>query len=427
MCAKMVKTPNMDDCNELKNSVKEVEAGVTKTLVSDLLASCIENAVHIGSRKENGCDARRCAATEDMQKDCCAESCADKKRMGEDNVDFDWMSLDKQDAGGKFWANAELVEKVLLPCLDTESTKNLAKAHGFTLKILGKEFAWDKLVNRAFPLDVESGIVRDNVSLAVFLSEIVSMAKSSKLPRQDTNWGEMELALLHALCKIYANTDEHSGIYVNCSCLKVHHVSFMGFLILEKVEAKLESAEQKVLKVVSHRLLEEPLLHALCARVLRQDARVEEFFLAHVCCNNKKSAKSWAVLVNETNNILDPECDCTGVYKWWVYWQMSVTIKGDIGAEGWAAVRSIAERISAAGVTNIFVDSGRIEMAQGSRGDMEAIWKVAALWTVDRDSGRGQWTVDGGQGRGQWSGKSEQESQEELRMFLDDLSFVNSV
>ena len=50
-----------------------------------------------------------------------------------------------------------------------------------------------------------------------------------------------------------------------------------------------------------------------------------------------------------------------------------------------------------------------------------------ALWTVDRDSGRGQWTVDGGQGRGQWSGKSEQESQEELRMFLDDLSFVNSV
>ena len=78
---------------------------------------------------------------------------------------------------------------MLLPYLDAESTKNLAKAHGLTLKILGKAFAWDKLVNRAFPLDVESGIVRDDVSLAGFLSEIVSMAKSSKLPRQDINWG----------------------------------------------------------------------------------------------------------------------------------------------------------------------------------------------------------------------------------------------
>ena len=49
----------MDDCNELKKSVAEVEAGVTKTLATDLLASCIENAVRISSRKEDGCDARK--------------------------------------------------------------------------------------------------------------------------------------------------------------------------------------------------------------------------------------------------------------------------------------------------------------------------------------------------------------------------------
>ena len=76
--------------------------------------------------------------------------------------------------------------------------------------------------------------------------------------------------------------------------------------------------------------------------------------LAHVYCNNKNSARSWAVLVNQTNIILDPECDCTGAYKWWMTWQMFVTVKGLVGAEGWAAVRSIAERISTAGVTNIF-------------------------------------------------------------------------
>ena len=327
------------------------------------------------------------------------------------------MSLDKQDAGEKFWANTELVEKVLLPYLDAESTKNLAKAHDLTLKILGKAFAWDKLVNRAFPLDVESGIVGDNLSLAGFLAEIVSMAKSSKLPRQDIDWREMEMDLLHALCKIYANSNEHSVICVNCSCLKVHHVSFLGFLILEKVEAQLESAEQSVLKVVSHRLLEEPVLHALSARVLRQDARVEEFVLAHVYCNNKNSAKSWAVLVNQTNIILDPECDCTGTYKWWMTWQMSVTVTGQVEAEGWAAVRSIAERISTAGVTNIFVDSGRTEMAQGSREDMEAIWKVSALWTVHCDEISTHFDR---------MGKSEQESQEELRMLLDEHSARSS-
>ena len=139
------------------------------------------------------------------------------------------MALKENNAQEKFWASAELVEKILLPYLDAESTKNLAKAHGLTLTILGKAFAWDKLVNRTFSLDVESEIVRDNVSLAEFLCGIVSMAKSSKLPRQDIDWKEMELVLLHALCKIYANTNEHSGIYVNCSCHKIHHVSSLGF------------------------------------------------------------------------------------------------------------------------------------------------------------------------------------------------------
>ena len=54
----------------------------------------------------------------------------------------------------------------------------------------------------------------------------------------------------------------------------------------------------------------------------------------------------------------------------------------------------------------------------------ERTWKLSGRLLLCRP-----WTgtVDGGQGQGQWSGKSEQESQEELRMFLDDLSFVNSV
>ena len=61
--------PNMDDCNELKKSVAEVEAGVTKTLATDLLASCIENAVRTGSRKRGWLRCKEMAqgSREDME------------------------------------------------------------------------------------------------------------------------------------------------------------------------------------------------------------------------------------------------------------------------------------------------------------------------------------------------------------------------
>ena len=306
------------------------------------------------------------------------------------------MSLEECDAGEKFWANTELVEKLLLPYLDAGSTKSLAKAHGLTLKILGKAIAWDKLIKRAFPVDHEAGIVRDDVSLGGFLAEIVSIAISSNLPRRDIDWRQMEKDLLHGICKRFANSDEHSMISVSCSCLEeTHQVSLLGFLILEKVEAKLESVEQNVLKVVSHRLLEEPILHALSARVLRQDERVEEFVFGHVHCNNRSSAEAWGVLVNQSNTISAPECDCTGAYKWWIASQMSVTVKGEIGAEGWEAVRNVTERISTSGVTYIFVDTGRTEMSQGRREDMEAIRQVASFWTVDSKHFRKTDWIDG--------------------------------
>ena len=59
----------MDDCNELKKSVAEVEAGVTKTLATDLLANCIENAVRIGSRKRGWLRCKEMAqgSREDME------------------------------------------------------------------------------------------------------------------------------------------------------------------------------------------------------------------------------------------------------------------------------------------------------------------------------------------------------------------------
>ena len=60
-----------------------------------------------------------------------------------------------------------------------------------------------------------------------------------------------------------------------------------------------------------------------------------------------------------------------------------ITIAGEeIGADGWAAVRRIAEHLSTAGATPIHVFSKRKAMGEGRREDLEAIWKVASRWSV---------------------------------------------
>ena len=106
----------------------------------------------------------------------------------------------------------------------------------------------------------------------------------------------------------------------------------------------------------------------------------------------------------------DPECDCTGVYKWWISPKTSLSVKGEIGPEGWAAVRSVATRISTVGASDIFVDSGNAEMAQGRREDVEAIWKVASTWTVHFGEESSSFCK---------TGMSEQEWMKRLRLLLD--------
>ena len=111
------------------------------------------------------------------------------------------MSSSKDDAVQKFWATPELVEKLLLPFLDTGSTKHLAEAHGLTLEVLGKVLSWDKLIKRTFPMDQRAGIVLESENLkARFLAEIVIMTKNSNSAQMASNWPQMERVLLHAIC-----------------------------------------------------------------------------------------------------------------------------------------------------------------------------------------------------------------------------------
>lgn len=291
------------------------------------------------------------------------------------------MSSSEDDAVQKFMATPELVEKLLLPFLDAGSTKHLAEAHGLTLEVLGKALSWDKLIKRTFPVDHEAGIFMESENLrARFLAEIVLMTKNSNSDQMASNWPQMERALLHSICERFPaypvpQRVPLSGIdliAVGCSCLKTHMVSTWGFLLLE---AKLESVEQNVLRVVAEgwemrQTLEEPVLSALSARVLRQHDMVEELVFGSMICNNKNSAEAWAALVEKSNAFLVPG----GVVCY------EVVVGEGIGADGWAAIRRVVDRLSTACVTLICVKSERKEMAEGRREDIEAILKIALFF-----------------------------------------------
>ena len=140
-----------------------------------------------------------------------------------------------------FCATPELMEKLLL-FLDAVSTWNLAEAHDLTFNILGKAFSWDKLVKRMLPVEYpicEIYLTSDDLtaekSKTRYLAEIVIMTKSKK-------WPQMEKDLLHGICKRYPANGDDPLVVVSCSsCLHTHKVSSLGFLLLEEVEAKLDS------------------------------------------------------------------------------------------------------------------------------------------------------------------------------------------
>ena len=76
-------------------------------------------------------------------------------------------------------------------------------------------------------------------------------------------------------------------------------------MLLEEVEAKFESVEQNLLRVLSHHSLEECLLGALSSRALRQHGMVEELVFRYMGCNNNR-AEAWATLVEKSNAFSSP-------------------------------------------------------------------------------------------------------------------------
>ena len=85
--------------------------------------------------------------------------------------------MEVESAEKKFWKTPELVEE-LLDFLDLDSIKQVAKHHVLTKEILGKEVVWQKILERAMPLDESDTQV---IYFKYINSTIVKLVKSNYL------------------------------------------------------------------------------------------------------------------------------------------------------------------------------------------------------------------------------------------------------
>ena len=137
---------------------------------------------------------------------------------------------------------------------------------------------WTGDSGRLWDLDIEEWVEARLAEEEVNVSLLAKIL--SKMEDRQTSL----LVLLHVIAErfvpvIYAPEDEDypMAFYLRCPCKKTHAVNHLGFLLLEKVESSLETAEQEVVKVsLGKGALEEPWLSALASRLVRQRSSVAQ-------------------------------------------------------------------------------------------------------------------------------------------------------
>ena len=279
----------------------------------------------------------------------------------------------------------ELIEH-LLPFLDLASTKELAGAHRRTRQILGTALNWDKMIKRTFPASENNNMIMRNQLMEenddpILASERQKVRGCAQILRlallEDSDGPQLEMNLLHTICGRYPNPHPvFERVKLNCSCLQTHQVSSWGFVLLEETQSVLESREQSVLEVERFSL-HEPLLTAVSSMVSRQHEVVKELTFGKVKCKNKESAMAFAKLVVQCQAVKPAD------FNHWIF------IEGEIGINGWAALRSAVERLSTTFGRRVDVESQRKVMTAGRREDLRAIWDNVSGWHVKFDDQSG--------------------------------------
>ena len=304
----------------------------------------------------------------------------------------------------KFWKIPELVEK-LLPHLDLDSIKRLAESHELTRKILEKPLVWKKLIKRVFSENIKfclcyTPVPSEDYELlasdrpkAKILAEILHLL-------QDSLGCQLEMDLLHAVCDRHAfPTARHNEAYmrnfvnVSCVCLQsTHEVTPTGFVLLEDIQSTLGPREQRILEVDKvHAGLSGPFLMALSSMTTRQQGMEMKILVSSLECNSRESVEA----IENVAKFF--EANRHSAY---------IDIGGEIGGEGWAAMRRIVEHlVDGVGVEHIQLEEVEKQaMVAGAQEDLRAIWAKVAFWIVVSDGWRLEFSKCHDGERGGWEG-----------------------
>ena len=290
-------------------------------------------------------------------------------------------------AGRKFWATPELVEK-LVSYLDLASIKQLAESHKLTRKILGKSFIWNQLIKRNLPKahNIEPDLFdfpQDDIPQphhVILASEQGKMRLLTGILglSEDGDRYQLWMDLVHAICERHTIQDpnyERQGesVDVGCSCGRTHTVSFLGFLLLQEVHAREQEILLCVERVNAKYWLDDPTLTALGSLVADQEGMVKKLDVDYLYCENKKTAEAIATLVERSETVMQ---DAEDLF-------FTIVIEEDIKVEGWAAIRRAVEHLSAAFEKVIFLCCIRKSMTGGRKEDLKAIWENVFAWKVN--------------------------------------------
>ena len=156
---------------------------------------------------------------------------------------------------------------------------------------------------------------------------------------------------------------------LRCSCNRTHSVAPLGFLLLEKVEATLESEEQYLENVQIDRL-DESMLVALSCRAKRQQNLVNSVKTFSISCHNKRTIDALSTLMEHCQEI------CFRILR----------VEEEVGQEGWNVLRQVFQLPDRRDPGWPYsLRATRKAMAEGRRGDLRAIWDTlqdVGFWTV---------------------------------------------
>ena len=215
--------------------------------------------------------------------------------------------------------------EILLNFLDAKSTENLVKVHCSSLNILQCPKAWNNFIRRSCP-QLQEGIIDDSITnlskevvmtcLAMNHDKVQALSNILDLAKGPQKY-EMQMDLLHLLCKKYPGRKKERGVVVKSSCSHRNHlVSVLGFMLLYHC-----NVDQLQIKSVFIEQLEEPALSAM-GKVVNNQKSVVEKLTASVMLLTSQCSDALSILLERslTLNIT------------------SITVNGDIGINGWEVV-----------------------------------------------------------------------------------------